>query len=150
MNCPLALIDLASEADFALGQAEVRPSLRQFTANGAGETVEPRVMQVLVSLARSAGEVVGRDELAASCWDGRIVGEDAIQRAVAKVRKLGETSGAFAVETIAKVGYRLIAHGSPADAAEPASDRTNLPRRIEGMIGRDGDLAQVAGEAVRS
>lgn len=147
MNHPPALINLAREEDFALGRAEVRPSLRQFTVNGAGGTVEPRVMQVLVSLARRAGEVVGRDELVARCWDGRIVGEDAIQRAIAKVRKLGETSETFTVETIPKVGYRLIAQHQAADtspAAAPLPSCSNLPRRIEGLIGRDEDLAQVA------
>lgn len=65
-------------------------------------------MQVLVALARRAEEVVSRDELVTLCWAGRIVGEDAIQRAVAKVRHLGEGSGAFAIETIPRVGYRLI------------------------------------------
>ena len=107
INHSLVPIELAREADFVLGRAEVRPALRQFAANGASETVQPRVMRVLVSLARRAGNVVGRDELVATCWEGRIIGEDAIQRAIAKVRKIGETSGAFAVETIPKVGYRL-------------------------------------------
>lgn len=145
MNRPPVPIELAREANFALGQAEVCPSLRQFTANGIVETIEPRVMQVLVSLARRAGEVVARDELVASCWDGRVVGEDAIQRAVAKVRKLGETSGIFTVETIPKVGYRLIARRSETrPAATPPPGRSNLPRRIEELIGRDEDLAQVA------
>lgn len=145
MNRPPVPIELAREANFALGPAEVRPSFRQFSANGIVETIEPRVMQVLVSLARRAGEVIARDELVASCWDGRVVGEDAIQRAVAKVRKLGETSGIFTVETIPKVGYRLIAQRSetrPAAASPPG--RSNLPRRIEELIGRDEDLAQVA------
>ena len=129
MSRSFAPVDLACEADFALGGADVRPSLRQFTANGMNETVEPRVMQVLVSLARRAGEVIGRDELVAICWDGRIIGEDAIQRATAKVRKLGETSGAFAVETIPKVGYRLVARPPDTGASElPLTNRSNLPR----------------------
>ncbi|WP_297695100.1 hypothetical protein, partial [Phenylobacterium sp.] len=42
--------------------------------------LEPRVMQVLVALARERGEIVSRDDLIASCWAGRIVGEDAINR----------------------------------------------------------------------
>jgi TolB-like protein len=133
MNQPLGPIDLAREADFALGGALVRPALRLFAMNGAREIVEPRVMQVLVALARRAGEVVGRDELVMTCWKGRIVGEDALQRAVAKVRKLGHASGAFAVETIPKVGYRLTTRtpederGSAARAADqPSSQAASL------------------------
>lgn len=107
MNQP-APINLAHEADFALGKTRIRPALRQFATDNTQELIEPRVMQVLVALARRAEEVVGRDALLNLCWAGRVVSEDAIQRAIAKVRRLGEASGAFAIETIPKVGYRLI------------------------------------------
>lgn len=70
-------------------------------------------MQMLIALARRPGEVANRSELIEACWAGRQVGEDAIQRALARVRRLGERSGAFAIETVARVGYRL----NPADAA---------------------------------
>jgi DNA-binding winged helix-turn-helix (wHTH) protein/TolB-like protein len=134
-------VDLAREPDFSVGQVRVRPSLRQIESGGTSETLEPRVMQVLVALFQKRGEVVGRDELVQRCWAGRVVGEDAISRAIARVRKLGEAHGAFTLETIAKVGYRLtctevveaagrdIAHASqtpPAtavDAAPPAKAR---------------------------
>jgi DNA-binding winged helix-turn-helix (wHTH) protein/TolB-like protein len=108
MNAPpLDPIDLAREPDFRIGALEVRPSTREVVAGEAREVLEPRVMQVLVALARRRGEVVSRDELVATCWGGRVVGDDAIQRAVAGVRRLGEAHGAFSVETVARVGYRL-------------------------------------------
>ena len=44
-------------------------------------------MQALVALARADGEIVTRDELIQSCWDGRIVGEDAIDRVIARLRR---------------------------------------------------------------
>ena len=83
-------INLAREADFRLGGALVRPSTREVIAGGRREPVEPRVMQVLVALARRQGEVVSRDELIASCWGGRFVGEDAINRCIGQLRKLGQ------------------------------------------------------------
>ena len=46
-------------------------------------------MQVLVALARRRGQVVSRDQLIETCWAGRVVGEDAINRCIAKVRRLG-------------------------------------------------------------
>jgi DNA-binding winged helix-turn-helix (wHTH) protein/TolB-like protein len=101
-------IDLAREPDFRIGRLEVRPSTREVIAGETREVLEPRIMQVLVALSRRHGEVVSRDELIASCWGGRVVGEDAIQRAVAGVRRLGEANAAFAVETVARVGYRLV------------------------------------------
>jgi tetratricopeptide (TPR) repeat protein len=75
------------------------------------ETLEPRVMQVLVALADSRGEVVSRDELIARCWGGTIVGDNAIQRAIYVLRDLaagGLGQASFAIETITKVGYRLV------------------------------------------
>ncbi|WP_293901508.1 winged helix-turn-helix domain-containing protein [Phenylobacterium sp.] len=100
-------VDLAHEADFRLGPLLVRPSRRETGEGPARNLLEPRVMQVLVALARQPDDVVSRDDLIASCWAGRIVGDDAINNCVAKVRRVGEASGAFRIETIPRVGYRL-------------------------------------------
>ncbi|HVT26167.1 MAG TPA: winged helix-turn-helix domain-containing protein [Rhizomicrobium sp.] len=102
-------IDLAREADFLLGRLQVRPSLREIRLGGRAETLEPRVMQVLVLLAHADGAVVSRDQLIERCWGGRIVGEDAINRCIAKVRRVAELDGneSFAIETVTRVGYRL-------------------------------------------
>lgn len=48
-----------------------------------------------------------RDQLIDACWSGRIVGEDAISRCIARLRKLSATTGAFRIENIPRVGYRL-------------------------------------------
>jgi TolB-like protein len=100
-------IDLAHEPAFSVGGLAVSPATREVRGADLDESLEPRVMQVLVALARRRGHVVSRDDLVQSCWSGRIVGDDAIHRCIAKVRRLGEASGAFTVETIARVGYRL-------------------------------------------
>ena len=111
-------IDLAREPSFTLGLLEVRPSNREVQAGAARETLEPRVMQVLVALARRRDEVVSRDDLIAGCWSGRVVGDDAINRCIARLRRLSETYGGFSLETIARVGYRL---------TETASEAAPLP-----------------------
>ena len=102
-------IDLAYAAPFRLGPLMVEPPLRQITA-ARSETLEPRVMQVLVVLAMANGAIVSRDDLVRQCWEGRIVGDDSINRVIARLRKLIEDhgDGAVRIETITKVGYRLI------------------------------------------
>ena len=113
-----APIDLAREADLRLGSALVRPSLSEVVAAGQTIRLQPRVMQVLVALARAEGEVVSRDELIASCWGGLAIGDDAINRCIGRLRRLSEEEapGAFAIGTLPRIGYRL----SPgADAASP-------------------------------
>ena len=102
-------IDLAREPDFSLGAIHVRPSSREVTVENRPEVLEPRVMQVLVVLARAEGVVVSRDELMQRCWNGRAVGVDALNRCIAKVRALAKSDPrhSFSVETVRGVGYRL-------------------------------------------
>jgi DNA-binding winged helix-turn-helix (wHTH) protein/tetratricopeptide (TPR) repeat protein len=121
-----APIILAHEAPFRLGTAEFRPATREVVWAGESAIVEPRVMQVLVALNRAGGSVVSKDDLLQSCWDGRIVGDDAINRVVSRLRGVAEQEAGrqFRIETITKVGYRLLsasgeALGAPAEAAAP-------------------------------
>jgi TolB-like protein len=110
-------IDLAHEAAFALGAVEVRPAKREVVSGQRRETLEPRIMQVLVALARQRGEMVSRDDLIQSCWGGRIVGEDSITRCISGLRRLAEQVGGFSVETVTRVGYRLKASTLPGAAS---------------------------------
>ncbi len=113
-----SVIDLARSAMFRIGVLEVDPPLRRVST---GETLEPRVLQVLVALARADGAVVSRDALIASCWDGRIVGDDSITRVIGRLRKLAEDfgEGAFRIETVPKVGYRLVGTVEPVTVVAP-------------------------------
>jgi Tol biopolymer transport system component/DNA-binding winged helix-turn-helix (wHTH) protein len=130
-------ISLAEEEDFSLGPLRVRPSAREASIGDRSETVEPRVMQVLVVLARAAGLVVSREQLIDRCWGGRIVGDDAVNNAIVKVRALAALSEepAFEIETIPRVGYRLrqrqrdAANAIPVHAAAPVALQGSKPWR---------------------
>ena len=102
-------IELAREPDFALGVLTVRPSRREIAGGGERRVLQPRVMQVLVALARSPNEVVSQKELISRCWNGLTVSEDAIGRCIGQLRRLaaGWAEAPFAIETIPGVGYRL-------------------------------------------
>lgn len=102
--------DLAHDSDFRLGRTLVRPSLLQVQREAQPpRSLEPRIMQVLVVLARADGDVVSRGDLIECCWGGRVVGDNAINRVVSRLRQLaaGICAGDFEIETIARVGYRL-------------------------------------------
>ena len=91
-----------------LGSLRIEPRLRQLAyADGTGESLEPRVMEVLVALGRARGAVVSRSDLSAACWRGTVVGEDAVQRVIQRLRKVAARAKSFEIETITKVGYRL-------------------------------------------
>ena len=120
---PVAGVDLAHEARFQLGSTEVRPATLELVRDGASATVERKVMQALVVLARRPGEVTSRDELVEHVWSGRFIGEDAIHRVIAKLRQAAEAhcGGDFTLDTIPRVGYRLVV-GGVRDAAPAAAD----------------------------
>jgi Tfp pilus assembly protein PilF len=112
-------IVLARVRPFRLGAVEVRPATRELFGPAGRESVQPRVMQVLVALARADGEILTRDDLTESCWEGRIVGEDALSRVMSKLRRATEGVGrdGWTLETIPKVGYRLLPAGQAAEGA---------------------------------
>ncbi len=112
-------ITLADEPPLRIGALVVEPAARTVHAqDGTFERLEPRVMQVLVQLARAGetmgggtmGGVVSRDSLIECCWAGQVVGDDAINRVISRLRRLcEERSGEFRIETIPRIGYRLLA-----------------------------------------
>lgn len=115
-------VDLARAPGFRLGRLTVRPATRELVRDdGEVEILEPRVMQVLVVLGQADGLVVSRDDLTLRCWDGRVVGDDAINRVISRLRRSADAigEGAFQVETVTKVGYRLALRG-----AQPATVAT--------------------------
>jgi DNA-binding winged helix-turn-helix (wHTH) protein len=116
------VVSLADYEPFCLGAVEIRPATREILGPCGREVIEPRVMQVLLTLIHAHGEVVSRDQLVRECWDGRAVSEDAINRAIQRIRRLSEgvAAGSFTIKTIHKVGYRLLSASN--DAAGGAGE----------------------------
>lgn len=103
------------DTDFRLGTAwRIQPKLNRIHRLGTRDmeavTVEPKVMHVLVCLAEADGDVVTRDHLLAMVWGDVVVGDYVLNRAVSELRKIFRSgpSDAPVIETIRKVGYRLV------------------------------------------
>jgi DNA-binding winged helix-turn-helix (wHTH) protein/tetratricopeptide (TPR) repeat protein len=88
-----------------------QPDLNTFSRGNRSVRVEPKVMEVCVRLAQSAGTVVSKPDLLESVWPGTTVGEDALTRAVSELRRslCDDAKQPRIIETIPKRGYRLIA-----------------------------------------
>ena len=146
---------------FRIGDHAVEPA-RGRIVSPAGEThVEPRAMDVLVALARKAGDTVGRDELIESVWKHPYVSDEALSRCISLLRHaLGDDrSQPRYLETIPKRGYRLItpvqamAHAAtlPGRPAQSGADRstapdptkTNLRLQPARIMAREGDLSEI-------
>ena len=118
-------VDLAREPQFALAGVRVCPATLEVVGDNGREVLEPRVMQVLVALARSVDKVVSRDALNTLCWGGQIVGDDSLSRCISRLRRLSEAFGGFTIETVPRVGYRLST--TPASEAPPAPAPSGKP-----------------------
>ena len=134
MNDPMSAIalgrriDLTREPDVTIGGTLIRPTACEVVAGGRRIRLQPRVMQVLIALARAGGEAVSREALSLVCWGDVTVGEDALSRCIQRLRRLSETeaSGAFAIETIPRVGYRLVE--AEMETADPHPAAMGKPR----------------------
>ncbi len=96
---------------FRLGPWRVEPLRGAVTGpQGGARHLEPKVMDVFVCLATHANELVTRDELQQTVWDGRAVTNEPLTRAIGELRHALENSGVESkyIETVPKRGYRLI------------------------------------------
>lgn len=105
----LKLSDLALRPDVQFGSMLVSPSRRLVEGPGGHTHVEPLIMQVFLLLLDAGGKVVTRNDLFDQCWGGVFVGDDSLNRAIAKVRRIGAqiAPGLYEIETIPRTGYRL-------------------------------------------
>ncbi|MEM9553283.1 MAG: winged helix-turn-helix domain-containing protein [Acidobacteriota bacterium] len=94
-----------------IGEFDVEPSLNRLSRGTEMHTVEPKVMDLLMLLAESPGQVFGRDEILRRVWPETTVQDDALRRVVTLLRRVFEDDPKEPeyIETITRRGYRLVA-----------------------------------------
>jgi DNA-binding winged helix-turn-helix (wHTH) protein len=143
-----AVRDLTKISAFKLGALTVDPPTRQLRANAAIETIEPRMMHVLVTVGMQPGKVFSREDLIEECWHGVVVGDNAIDRVMSRLRRLlpQMSDGTVRLETITKVGFRLVVEASKIDSAPATScaqalDSTSRANPAPSKLPSPADLA---------
>ncbi|HET6958539.1 MAG TPA: winged helix-turn-helix domain-containing protein [Vicinamibacterales bacterium] len=100
------------------------------TRGGAQVELEPKAFDVLRYLLENADRLVTKDELMETVWRDTFVTPNVLTRAIAQLRRaLGDDAReARYIETVARRGYRFIAH-TVSDAPVSAAPRpiTSLP-----------------------
>ena len=116
----------------------MRPRLNRVEDSERSVSLEPKIMQVLVCLADSHGEVVTKERLFAEVWDGAYVTEDVLTRAVGELRRIFGDDPAHprVIETIRKTGYRLIAVPRPVGEPDAQESRSAAPSPERGAPSR--------------
>ena len=100
---------------FRLHNVEVRAASNEIVVGGTVVRVKPRLMDVLLRLAAADGAPVPRQVLLDEVWPRRAVNDEVLSRAIADLRiALGDDAReARFIETLPKVGYRLVAPVAP-------------------------------------
>ena len=91
--------------------------------------VEPQVFDLLQYLIDNRGRVVGKDELLAEVWKGRIVSESTLSSRIAAVRHAVGDSGErqHPIRTVARKGFRFVAEVRETARPDDASAMNAAP-----------------------
>ena len=137
---------------YVCGDVRVDPGNRRLTRNGDEVALEPKAFAVLLALIARAGNLVTRDELLDAAWGHRHTSPATLNRAMALLRRAFDDDADHPrfIHTVHGAGYRFIgavervavsrgearAHFEPPPIAQ-------LPAKLEPLIGRDRELAQL-------
>ncbi|WP_426197358.1 winged helix-turn-helix domain-containing protein [Massilia sp. DWR3-1-1] len=116
---------------FRFGDWLVDPATNSIHDGAEQRQMEPRAMDVLVTLTAHAGAVVTTEQLLTACWGSNIGGDNPVHKTIAQLRKvLGDSSSAPRyIETIRKRGYRTVADLQRSNDAPEASWLNETPFR---------------------
>ena len=117
-------MNIDRQLGFQLGEWSVHPD-QGLLVGGKGELhLEPKVMEVLIYLAERQDQVVRRDDLINDVWHGTIVSDEVLSRAISLLRTcLGDDRMTpYFIQTLPKVGYRLLMEVTPLAVAEPEQE----------------------------
>ncbi len=100
-----------TRSSFEVGAWTVEPARCIIISDDQQIALQPRWMDVLVLLAKNAGEVVSTDQIMDEVWGTVEVSQDSVYFTVSHLRKAlaEDDSVPTFIETIAKRGYRLVA-----------------------------------------
>jgi TolB-like protein/DNA-binding winged helix-turn-helix (wHTH) protein/Tfp pilus assembly protein PilF len=107
---PAAPASTGSNHAFFAGDWLVEPELNRIQRNGESAHLEPKVMEVLVCLARANGNVLSKEQLIRQVWQDTFVTDDVLKGSIWQLRKAfhDDSKHPKVIETIPKGGYRLL------------------------------------------
>ena len=117
---------------FRAGDWIIDPEVNSLRNGTEERRVEPKVMKVLMVLAGRQNHVVPKDEIMAAVWPETFVGDDVLTRCISVLRRVthDDAHAPKFIQTIPKVGYRLVAEVSAIvgpDAVAATTDVAEVP-----------------------
>ncbi|HVP34782.1 MAG TPA: winged helix-turn-helix domain-containing protein [Steroidobacteraceae bacterium] len=139
---------------YRCGDFHVDAVNRRFTHRGVEVALEARALSVILQLLARPGELITRNALLDAVWGHRYVTPSTLNRIITLARRAFGDNPAEPryIVTVHGAGYR---YTGPCERDEQASIRppvhfapppgARLPARVEALIGREAELAMLAG-----
>ena len=138
------------------GRCRLLPHRREVIVDGKPIRLGGRAFDILMALIEARGAVISKDALIGLVWPGRVIEDNNLQSHIAALRAvLG--SDRNLIRTVSGRGYQFIgeiqvlsessdqsASLVPTEAGSEALVLTNVPEPMSELIGRDGELAEIA------
>jgi DNA-binding winged helix-turn-helix (wHTH) protein/TolB-like protein len=120
---------------YKLGPFVLDPQQKILTRDGEIVRLVPKAFEILVCLVRNANRVVRKEDLIRDVWPDSFVEDANLTVHISTLRKVlnGESPQLTTIETLPKVGYRLVIVDGHPGAEQPGSPK---PTFISRMIGR--------------
>lgn len=138
--------EFTDRSQFRIGDLLVIPDRLIVVRDGQEIKLEPRWMEVLVMLAEHAGETLSTERLLIEVWGSTVYGDSPVSKTISCIRKSisDDSRKPRYVETVSKVGYRLIAPVSlPEDYRRMPSERWTEGSPYVGLSAFGADHASV-------
>ena len=119
--------------DFRIAAWLIQPRLNAVSINGTTVHLEPKIMEVLVCLARHQGDPVSKEELLQTVWPNTFVSDDVLKRSISELRRVFEDDvrEPRIIQTIPKRGYRLLVPVEQVNG-EPRTSPKSLSQPLRG------------------
>jgi TolB-like protein/DNA-binding winged helix-turn-helix (wHTH) protein/Flp pilus assembly protein TadD len=115
---------------YEFGQFRIDPDERLLLREGKPVPLTPKAFETLLALVENSGHVVKKDDLMRRVWPDSFMEEVNLAQNVSAIRRVLGTNGEQYIETVPKLGYRLIVRAQVIEAAEGLAE-TNRPSRLE-------------------
>ncbi len=103
---------------YEFGQFRIDPDERLLLRDGKPVPLTPKAFETLLALVENSGHVIKKDDLMMRVWPDAIVEEVNLAKNVSTVRQAIETNGEQYIETVPKLGYRLIVRARMVEGPE--------------------------------
>ena len=122
---------------YEFGQFRIDPDERLLLREGKPIPLTPKAFETLLALVENSGHVVKKDDLMRRVWPDAFVEEVNLAQNVSALRRALDTNGEQYIETVPKLGYRLIAKARPIRAPGETVDEAPLGREQDADTGAD-------------